>query len=108
MDIQLSTSYLKVQVVYSCMINHTPIKTVVKKGFWPWEKDEVETEDSWTLTLDCLKFDGSRWQFTCKAKTYTDIKEAFDSVMKQIKDQDSSYADKLLEDAIISGGKDKP
>src|ERR1019366_6402599 len=104
MNIQTETSYLNVDVVYSCVITSKPIITVVKKSFWPWEKDEIKEEQSWVLTMSYLSSTGERYEYTTRCGDHGVLKTQFDSIMKQIKDQDSSYADKLLEEAIINGG----
>jgi hypothetical protein len=104
MDLLLENSYLKVQKVYSLMIKSTPVDNVVKKAIWWWQQDVTETKDSWTLEMEYDRDCGKRFIYTSKCADYSMLKGQFDSIMKQIKDQDSQYADKLLEDAIISGG----
>lgn len=104
MDLQLNNTYLKVRVVYSTMVKYTPRQEVIKKAFWPWDKDETEEKPSWTLEIDYLSENDLRYSYTSKSDDHSVLQTQFNDVMRQIKDQDSQFADKLLEDAIINGG----
>lgn len=104
MDLQFNNTYIKVQTVYSLSIKFDPIKKVISSPFWSFKAPEYQQEDSWTLTMDYLRSCGDRYIFTSKCKDYTVLKTQYDEIMKQIRDQDSQYANKLLEDAIIGGG----
>jgi hypothetical protein len=86
------------------MIRYTPETKIIRKAFWPWDKDETETVDQWIVEMHYTEFDGRSYIFTSKSNTEAAAKNVFDSIMKQIVDQDSQYANKLLEDAIINGG----
>lgn len=108
MNLLLNNSYFKVSIVYSCLIRSTPVTRVIKKAFWPWEKDITEEQQSYTLEMDYVQEGtGTRYTYTSKHPDHSVLKTEFDSIMRQIKDQDSQYADKLLEDAIIGGGTKK-
>jgi hypothetical protein len=104
MDIRLNSTYLKVSIVTSCLIKTTPIKIVTRRAFWFWERDEIEEKDNWTLEMHYKCFEGRPYTYTLSSGDYNQLKTSFDAIMKQISDQDSQYADKLLEEAIINGG----
>lgn len=104
MDLQLSTSYLKAKVVHSCMIKYTPTKKIVRKPFWSLDRDEISQEDGWTLEICYVREDDTQWTYTQSSKDHATLKAQFESVMKQIRDQDSQFTNRLLEEAIINGG----
>ena len=105
MDLQFNGTYIKARVVYSAMVTPKTEKVVSKEATF-WKKAEYKEVKTWVLAVEYLSENGQTYKFTSEHSDYNFVNDAFKEVMKQIKDQDSSYADKLLEDAIIGGGKD--
>ncbi len=104
MNLQVCSSYLKAEIVYSILIKKTPLVIVTNKAFWFWGKDETKTEEGWTLEIDYRGTCGTRFTYSMRHADHAYLQTQFNALMKQIQDQDSQYADKMLEDAIIGGG----
>lgn len=103
MDILVESTYLKVDIVYSCLIETEYGKPEVKSTWWKEGKPAIPTKHTLKMRYSCPDKAGT-WSYTAEYGDYTHVKKAFDEIMRQIKDQDSQYADRLLEDAIINGG----
>lgn len=103
-NIELNNSFIKARIVHSCIVRYTPETVTTKSGIWPFRKVEKSSKDQWTLEIDYEQIDGARYSFTSKSYDHAYISQKFKDVMRQIKYQDSKFADALLEDAILSGG----
>jgi hypothetical protein len=104
MNIQLNSTYIKAKIVHSCIIKYTPDIIVIKKAFWPWQADETESKDNWTLVMKYEAEDGLVHTYSSKCVDRAILQKEFELIKPQIANQDNEYADRLLENAIINGG----
>lgn len=104
MILKTDDAFLKVKTVKSINLYTHESDKVTSNG---WLKPKtIQKVVTYSLKINYLDEDGENGTISWTCQDKSPLTKLYNSLVDQIKDNDNQYVDRLLEEAIINGGKD--